>query len=190
MKRTEKNDNKNKETTFFTEVIKPLIWSIVIVIAITFTMKIFNLVPIRISGESMSPTFHDKYFLIIKGDKKENEEIVVFSPPSSWEQDPSSNKIYIKRIVGTPGDKITINNDSVKVNGETVRKIPKDYSSELTHGEFTVPKDEYFVMGDNTSHSNDSLFEYSLGNKDIFVKKENINVAGSDVISFPYWFRK
>lgn len=105
----------------------------------------------------------------------ERGDVAVFRFPLNPADD------YIKRIVGLPGDRITYRNKVLYVNGETVDyELVGDYEGEpgtrvfnetlddVEHqillrpgynnleGEWTVPVDRYFVMGDNRDNSNDS----------------------------------
>jgi signal peptidase I len=101
-------------------------------------------------------------------------DIVVFIFP----QDPS--KDYIKRVVGVPGDKIQVINKRLYVNGKEVVApyavyadnivIPAGQSTRDNFGPVVVPKDSYFVMGDNRDQSYDSRFwgfvpDYALRGK-------------------------
>lgn len=79
-------------------------------------------------------------------------DIVMFNAPDK------EKTIYIKRIIGLPGDTIKIENNKLYINGELYEeKYVKNGWSAMT-GTFTyeVPKGEYFMMGDNRDHSNDS----------------------------------
>lgn len=81
-------------------------------------------------------------------------DVIVFRYPD----DPTGKILYIKRIIGTPGDTVTVTNGEVLVNGKT---LDEPYILERTEGEFgpyTVPEDSYFMMGDNRNRSVDSRY--------------------------------
>ncbi len=64
--------------------------------------------------------------------------------------------MYIKRIIGLPGDTVEIVNNDLYRNGE---KIEEPYIKEKMHQldfQTTVPDSYAFVMGDNRNHSSDS----------------------------------
>lgn len=98
-------------------------------------------------------------------DEPQAGDVVIFRYPD----DPSGNTLYVKRIIGTEGDVVQVQNGVVTVNGEA---LTEDYIAETTLGDFgpyIVPKDSCFMMGDNRNHSQDSRF---WDNK--FVAKEEI----------------
>ena len=78
----------------------------------------------------------------------------------------SNRKNFIKRVIGTPGDRIEIKDGNLYVNGQLIDEppnIPKErfyYNRGLfyTQGELTVPKGNYFVLGDNSYNSRDSRY--------------------------------
>ncbi len=102
-------------------------------------------------------------------------DIIVFKYPQDERRD------FIKRIIGTPGDRIQIRGRTVFVNGQPLTepytkfadpawtRSAQDTYCGYTYGcdSTTVPPDSYFVMGDNRDNSQDSRY---WG----FVKREKI----------------
>src|SRR4029434_1218808 len=84
--------------------------------------------------------------------KIERGDMVVFWYPN----DPS--KSYIKRVIGLPGDTVQIDNGVVLVNGTQLREdyLPEEYRDHQSYGPRPVPRDQYFVLGDHRTSSNDS----------------------------------
>ncbi len=134
--------------------------SLGIILLIVIPIRIFIVSPFIVSGASMDTTFATNDYLIV--DKvsyhlhnPERGDVVIFKFPN----DPKF--FFIKRIIGLPGETITI-------TGGTVSITPEDGSDTfvLTEPYVTYPKyenmsvtlgaDEYFAMGDNRYASSDS----------------------------------
>ncbi|TSC87720.1 MAG: signal peptidase I [Microgenomates group bacterium Gr01-1014_7] len=116
----------------------------------------------KVSGQSMFPTMHNGDFLITEkisyrlGDPKHGQ-IVVLKNPREESQD------FIKRIIAIPGDTIRLENNAIFLNGGLLNEpylppgTPTRGESFLREGNtFTVPSNQYFVIGDNREHSSDS----------------------------------
>lgn len=112
----------------------------------------FTVNPIFVSGSSMYPTYHDGQLVTTRTHFTRNDidydDVIIFHLSKS------SKDYYIKRVVGLPGDTITINEDGFFRNGEPV----VDDFQKMGNGYQTVVlgEDEYFVLGDNRNNSNDS----------------------------------
>lgn len=82
-------------------------------------------------------------------------DIVVFK----WPDDPEQKILYVKRVIGLPGDKVDVKDGKVYVNDvpldEPYIKEPMDNMSWPT---YHVPEDAYFMMGDNRNCSEDSRY--------------------------------
>lgn len=167
-------------------------------IVVALFLLTFVLQPYLIPSESMERTLLVGDFLLVNKQafapagrltrwlmpylNVKRADIVIFHPPEDL------YKIYVKRVVGIPGDRLHIEDGRVTVNGEPldepyatfepVARNPlgdafpgKVYTdpevdpawwiqlqSLTRNGELVVPPDEYFVLGDNRNHSKDSRF--------------------------------
>lgn len=84
----------------------------------------------------------------------ERYDIVIFHYPDD------ENQLFIKRLIGLPGDKVEIRDGKVYLN-DSETPIKEDYLPEMPAGSFGsyyVPEDCYFMLGDNRNNSKDSRF--------------------------------
>jgi signal peptidase I len=96
------------------------------------------------------------------------DDIIIFQ--SGLHEENGAEKTLVKRIVGLPGDRISIQGGTVFRNGEPLDEpYTKDKTTEGTLSEVVVPADSYFVLGDNREVSRDSR-DPSVG----FVAKEQL----------------
>ena len=110
---------------------------------------------IRVESISMQPTLHAGNFVLVnkvayKMGSPERGDVIVFRYPPDPEQVP-----YIKRVIGLPGDTVSIYDGKVYVNDQLMVE-PYIASSTRQGGEWTVPGNSLFVMGDNRNNSSDS----------------------------------
>jgi len=133
---------------------------------------------VLVSGQSMEPTLHNNTTILLRKENEiQREHIVLFTAPKSWSY--LEDKSLIKRVIAVPNDKLKINSDFVYVNGKERVRIKGKVKIEQEL-DITLKEDEYFVMGDNVGRSNDSLYEYSLGNSDYLVKRNLITYSTGD----------
>jgi signal peptidase I len=108
----------------------------------------------------MYPNFDDNQVLYVSRLSylfwpPEHQDIVVFHFPGNPQED------YIKRVIGVPGDRVSIRDAQVYVNDEP---LVEPYLNEpctvdrCQDNEWQLGADEYFMMGDNRNHSSDSRF--------------------------------
>ena len=134
---------------------RDLVFSVVLaVIVILFLYQ-----PVKVEGTSMMPTLDDqerifinKFVYRLHFGKIDRGDTVVFWFPG----DPT--KSYIKRVIAVPGDRVEVNQGAVIVNGQALVEnyVPEEYRDQSSMTERKVPQDEYFVLGDHRSSSNDS----------------------------------
>ncbi len=131
-----------------------------IVIFILIPIRIFIAQPFIVVGSSMQPTFQNGDYLIVdeisyRFEKPSRGDVVVFKPPTA------PNEHYIKRVIGLPGETVSVNGNKVFITNEKYPDgfmLEEDYVHSLRDTRVTVSlgEDEYFVMGDNREASSDS----------------------------------
>ena len=110
---------------------------------------------IRVESISMQPTLYAGNFVLVNKmayriGKPSRGDIIVFRYPPDPTQVP-----YIKRVIGLPGDQVHITDGKVYINGELMAE-PYLVTTTNRGGDWTVPDNSLFVMGDNRNNSSDS----------------------------------
>ncbi|MEF9920101.1 MAG: signal peptidase I [Erysipelotrichaceae bacterium] len=143
------------------DLIRLCIFSLVLVyIFITFVLK-----PVEVIGDSMYPT-------LINGEKGLSNVFTRLTTPIKRfdvvvVKEPISQDLWVKRVIGLPGDVIEFKNDELFINNKKYQETYLDKSyvntkktkNHLFTNNFKSKKlenDEYFLMGDNRSVSLDS----------------------------------
>lgn len=158
-----------KKPNGFWEFLKAVVISILIVVPI----RAYVAQPFIVDGASMEPNFHGGNYLIIDelsyGFFRDpiRGEVVVFRAP------PNPSQFYIKRIIGLPGESVEIRDNKIYITTKagSIFILDEPY---LPRSFNTIPDmvkklsdDEYFVLGDNRSHSSDSRIWGALPKKNI-----------------------
>jgi signal peptidase I len=144
-------------------------WVLPIGTAIVLTLLInkFLIFKVKVPSGSMIPTINknDQLFItkIYNYDKIKRGDILVFNSKELHET-------LIKRVIGLPGDSISIAEGTVIINGEVIEEDYVKNNSLNYEGSFEVPEDEYFFLGDNRSDSKDARVwqEPYINKEDIF----------------------
>ena len=158
MESKKKYENLFSKAAWFFELGKiVLIFTIFFIILNFFVLTIFI-----VNGESMEPNFHTNEVILVNRISylfvnPKRGDVVIFHYPGA----PSEK--YIKRIIGLPGEKVSIKNNKVYIyNKENPQGfllneyyIPYnlDLGSDLNED---LSINEYFVIGDNRENSSDS----------------------------------
>lgn len=134
---------------FFLDILETLLLSAALFLVINALSA-----RVRVDGFSMLPTLQDGEFVLVnrlayRFDTPQRGDIVVFHFPLDPKQD------LIKRVIGLPGDTVSVQGGMVKVNDE---KLQEPYIAEtpLYSGSWVVPDGQLFVLGDNRNDSSDS----------------------------------
>jgi len=109
---------------------------------------------IRVEGISMEPSLQDGQFVVVnrlayRWHELNRGDIIVFHFP------PDPSRRFIKRVIGLPGDVVSIHDGQVYVNGLSLTE-PYLADEPLYHGEWRLTPSEVFVLGDNRNNSSDS----------------------------------
>ena len=137
--------------------LRSLIWDVLLAVLVSAFIIFFLYQPVRVEGTSMLPNLEDQDRLIINkmafrvGDIHRGD-VVVFRYPRDHRTS------YIKRVIALPGDRLRIDHGRLIVNGSFVPEpyVPLRFADDRSQPEMQLAPEEYFVMGDHRSISQDS----------------------------------
>lgn len=166
----EKEDKNSLKKRVIREILENVI-TILVAFAFALFLNHFIIVNARIPSSSMENTVMtgDRIFgnrLAYKNNIPERFDIIIFKYPDDESQ------LFIKRIIGLPGDTVDIVAGKVYINGSEEPlddSFTKSIPTSGTFGPYFVPSDSYFVMGDNRYNSLDSRYW-----KNKFVRSDQI----------------
>ena len=170
---TQTDEKQESFKSFLYESLKIVIISLIIVVPIRY----YVIQPFYVKGNSMEPNYHNQEYLIVneisyRFNTPARGDVIVLRPPHH------TKDFYIKRIIGLPGERITIKNCKVKIyNANNPGGVILNESQYLTDTtktcadvDTTLKGMEYFVMGDNRTSSLDSRSFGPIQKKDIIGK--------------------
>lgn len=164
-------EEKNKKNIFLE------LLPYIIIIIVVLLVKSFIVAPIRVNGASMADTLHDKDLMLLDKISYRFGEINRFDIVVVKHND----DFLIKRVIGMPGEKVESKNNKIYVNG---KKLDCDFEYSYTEDfSSSVPKDGYFLLGDNRVVSLDSREFGSFEREDI-LGKTNLVIFPFDRIGF------
>lgn len=144
---------------------------VIISAAVSVFIIVFVYQPVKVEGTSMMPGLVDQERIFInkfiyRWEPIERGDVVVFRYP----QDPS--KSYIKRVIGTAGDRVRIEEGRVYVNDRLLNEpyVRPSYRDDRSFPEITVPADSFFVLGDHRNMSQDSRDFGSIPQESVYGK--------------------
>lgn len=130
---------------------------ILFVVIIVMVLQNYIIVNAKIPSGSMETTIMtgDRVFgyrLAYREEKPQRGDIVIFKYPDN------ENELFIKRIIGLPGEKVEIIDGLVYIN-DSEEPLEEPYLNVIpvgSYGPYEVPEDHYFMLGDNRNESKDS----------------------------------
>lgn len=167
-----KKERKERDPSY--NVVKELLTTIIYmggVILIVFVLHQFVGQKVTVEGSSMNPTLENEDTLWVdkiryKFSDPKRFDVIVFPYRKG------SDILFIKRIIGLPGETVQIDDGNIYINGQLLKE---DYGMSVIQdpgvasSKVVLAHDEYFVLGDNRNNSNDSR-KSDVGN----IKRENI----------------
>ena len=149
---------------FFLDIIETAVFALSIFVLI----YVFLAQPHQVSGRSMVPTFQNGDFLLTnklsyRRGLPQRGDVIIFRAPSTAHCPSGGACDFIKRIIGLPGESVSVRGGHVYINNEELEEeyLPPEYVTRgdafLTDGaQYNVGEGAYFVMGDNRPGSSDS----------------------------------
>ncbi|MDQ4048851.1 MAG: signal peptidase I [Actinomycetota bacterium] len=160
-----------------------LVTIVAVALGLALGIQAFLVKPFRIPSESMVPTLQVKQRVLVdrvseRFGEPDRGDVMVFKPPRGADEsvcgvdkpesqpcprptDARSDTNFIKRVVGLPGERLKVVDNRVYIDGKRQdepfinKGTPCDQLCNLER-EITIPKNHYFMMGDNRGASADS----------------------------------
>ena len=169
-----KKGKKEKKKKTVGQEILSWVLTLLAAVAIAATVRYFVFEPVRVDGHSMDTTLADKEVMLVTKPevllgKLKHGDVVVVRFPDRFTQATlrlgapidislSSHTLFVKRLVGLPGDVIAVQGGHLYLNDQPVDEpyVDADKFGGRDFARYTLKEDEYFVMGDNRANSNDS----------------------------------
>lgn len=152
------------------KIIKEIIeWTLTIVIPVVAALLIhqYLFTFARVDGDSMLDTLHENNIMGVSRlhyrlNEPQRGEIITCNYPGE------GNKLFVKRIIGLPGETVELRAGTVYINGEPIDEPYLTRVSGDDFGPYLVGEDEVFVMGDNRPVSRDSRSVGAISLDDLY----------------------
>ena len=153
----------NTQRSFFFQIavyIAFILWLFLLVMSLLqFRAILLGYETFRLPTRSMAATLIPGDYIVV--DTWTYQE----KPPATGDvvvfRNPLDGRYFTKRIIGMPGEKVSIRRGVVSINGRALQEpyvLPSNnrLTSNKDFSDWTVPSGHYFMLGDNRDHSNDS----------------------------------
>lgn len=160
-----KAENSSQENESVGSFLRSLLIDVIIAVILA-AIVLFFIRPTIVKQTSMENTLHENDYMIMarqayRSHDPQRGDIIIFQSTMP-DESTGRDKLLIKRVIGLPGDDISIIDDQLYINGEAYEEdyLKDGYTPAFeipAEGETcTVPENNYFVMGDNRAGSIDS----------------------------------
>lgn len=146
--------------------------TLLLTLVIFWIIQNFIAQPYRVQQQSMVDTLEENQYVLVDKltphfDNYSRGDIIVFNPPKregscdslGVDETGEGAVPFIKRVIGEPGDEVSIHDGRVHINGVPIDEPYVFQGPTTANGEqdtWIVPSDRLFVMGDNRNNSTDS----------------------------------
>ncbi len=169
-----------RQQALLREVTTTLLITIVLFLGLRYSAQ-----AVPLDGPSMQPGLHSDERVLVNSlayvfRQPQRGDVIVFHPPNAL------TERYIKRVIGLPGDTIRLTLTSVYINGVKLNEpyiapvpygFPENQETETVH----LGSDQFFVMGDNRTNSQDSRSFGPITQREIIGKAEFVVWPVNDI---------
>jgi signal peptidase I len=143
-----------------------IVVGVVLIVCLSVNLVIERAV---VNGGSMLPGLADDQRIIILTaaydfTAPQRGDVIIIHPPVA------PDKLWIKRLIGLPGDSISIQGGRVYLNSVALDEPYIKNKPLYSFGPYTIPADHYFVLGDNRNNSTDSHYGWTVTRENIVGK--------------------
>jgi len=151
------------------KILREVVITILIAVAV-FALLRFTVQSYTVVMSSMKPTFEEGECIMVnkmsyRSSGPQRGDVIVFNPPFD------SQFPFIKRVIGLPGETVEVKDGKVFIDGiplEEDEYIMEPPDEPMPAQE--IPENEYFVLGDNRTNSNDSRNNWTVPQDNIIGK--------------------
>ncbi|MBQ3602118.1 MAG: signal peptidase I [Lachnospiraceae bacterium] len=194
MQKDEKENKEESKKSLKSKVISglcELLLYVVIALVCIFIIPKYVVQKTEVSGPSMESTLHNEDYILLEKlsyrfTDPDRFDIIVFyhfdDEDNQDKSDEDAYDLYVKRIIGLPGETVQIIGETIYINGEPLEEnYGKDPITDpgIAKELIVLGEDEYFVLGDNREVSKDSR------SKDVGKVKRDLIVGRAWVRLYP-----